>query len=163
MEGRLAATVPESGKNQSDPKQTRKTDFLSMPNMTGRPGCRRVEMNGGSSASYLACTPCIPLFSTLFNRGGNGNRRVLDYQGRAGITSIVRWNPRPVIFGVDLLFLERDSKATRMTTPVWISVTFEPLLSRRGRIPFFLFVSFLMKKNSFLILVRTVCDGAGPI
>ena len=25
----------------------------------------------------------------------------LDYQGRAGIISIVRWNLRPVIFGVD--------------------------------------------------------------
>ena len=28
-------------------------------------------MNGGSSAPYLACTPCVPLFCTLFNRGGN--------------------------------------------------------------------------------------------
>ena len=28
---------------------------------------------------------------------------LLDYQGRAGIISIVRWNLRPVIFGVDLL------------------------------------------------------------
>ena len=27
---------------------------------------------------------------------------LLDYQGRAGIISIVRWNLRPVIFGVDL-------------------------------------------------------------
>ena len=35
---------------------------ISMPNMTGRPGCRTMEMNGGSSASYLACTPCVPLF-----------------------------------------------------------------------------------------------------
>ena len=26
---------------------------------------------------------------------------ILDYQGRAGIMSIVRWNPRPVIFGVE--------------------------------------------------------------
>ena len=41
-----------------------------------------MEMNGGSSAPYLARTPCVPLFSTLFNRGGN--RRALDYQGRAG-------------------------------------------------------------------------------
>ena len=37
--------------------------------MTGRPGRRTVEMNGGSSAPYLACTPCVPLFCTLFNRG----------------------------------------------------------------------------------------------
>ena len=27
---------------------------------------------------------------------------LLDYQGRAGIISIVRWNLRPVIFGVDI-------------------------------------------------------------
>ena len=28
-------------------------------------------MIGGSSASYLAHTPCVPLFCTLFNKGGN--------------------------------------------------------------------------------------------
>ena len=28
---------------------------------------------------------------------------LVDYQGRAGIISIVRWNLRPVIFGVDFL------------------------------------------------------------
>ena len=44
--------------------------------------------------SHHLC-PC-----TLFTRGGN--RRLLDYQGRAGIMSTVRWNLRPVIFGVDL-------------------------------------------------------------
>ena len=36
---------------------------------TGRPGYRTMEMNGGSSASYLARTPCNPFFCTLFNRG----------------------------------------------------------------------------------------------
>ena len=41
-----------------------------MPNMTGRPGYRTMEMIGGSSAPYLACTPCIPLFCTSFDRGG---------------------------------------------------------------------------------------------
>ena len=30
-----------------------------------------MEMNGGSSAPYLARTPCVLLFSTLFNRDGN--------------------------------------------------------------------------------------------
>ena len=67
--------------------------------MTGRPGYRTREMIGGSSAPYLARTPCVPVSCVLFNRGGN--RRLLDYQGRAGIISIVRWNLRPVIFGVD--------------------------------------------------------------
>ena len=31
------------------------------PEMTGRPGCQTMEMNGGSSPLYLACTPCVPL------------------------------------------------------------------------------------------------------
>ena len=29
---------------------------------TGRQGYWTMEMNGGSSAPYLACTPCVPLF-----------------------------------------------------------------------------------------------------
>ena len=39
-------------------------------------------MNGGSSVSYLACTPCVPLFCTLFSRGGN--RRVFRHPGAGG-------------------------------------------------------------------------------
>ena len=42
-----------------------------MPNMTGRLGYWTKEMNGGSSAAYLARTPCIPLCCTLLNRDGN--------------------------------------------------------------------------------------------
>ena len=57
-------------------------------------------MNGGSSAPYLACTPCVPLFVHCSIRVEAEG--LLDYQGRAGIISIVRWNLRPVIFGVDL-------------------------------------------------------------
>ena len=53
-----------------------------MPNMTGRPGHRTMEMNGGSSALYLARTPCVPLFCTLFNRGGN--RRGFRLPGAGG-------------------------------------------------------------------------------
>ena len=30
---------------------------VSTPDMIGRPGCRTMEMNGGSSASYLARVP----------------------------------------------------------------------------------------------------------
>ena len=72
-----------------------------MPNMTGRPGYRTMEMNGGSPAPYLARTPCVPLFCTLFSKGRNRRAGLLDYQGRAGIISILRWNLRPVIFGVE--------------------------------------------------------------
>ena len=54
-----------------------------------------MEMNGGSSVPYLACTPSVPLFvHCLIRVEAEG---LLDYQGRA-----VRWNLRPVIFGVDL-------------------------------------------------------------
>ena len=80
-----------------------------MPNMTGRPGHWTMEMNGGTSASYLACTPCVFLFVYCFIRVDAEG--LLDYQGRAGIISIVRWNLRPVIFGVDTSQL-RNSPGT---------------------------------------------------
>ena len=72
----------------------------SMPNMTGRPGYRTMEMNGGSSVPYLARTPCVPGFLRCLI--GVETEGFLDYQGRAGIISIVRWNLRPVIFGVEM-------------------------------------------------------------
>ena len=73
---------------------------LHKTNMTGRPGYRTMDMNGGSSAPYLACILCVPLFVHCLI--GVEAEMLLDYQGRAGIISIVRWNLRPVIFGVDL-------------------------------------------------------------
>ena len=48
---------------------------------------------------YLARTPCVPLVCTLFIRGGN--RKAFRLPGAGGIVSIVRWNLRPVIFGVE--------------------------------------------------------------
>ena len=44
--------------------------------------------------------PLRPLSCTLFNMGVE-TQGLLDYQGRAGIISVIRWNLRPVIFGVD--------------------------------------------------------------
>ena len=67
--------------------------------MTGRPGCRTMEMNGGSSAVYLARTPCVPLFCTLFNTGGN--RRASRLPGEGGDHFHCTVEPSPVIFGVD--------------------------------------------------------------
>ena len=58
-----------------------------MPNMTGRTGHWTMEMNGGSSAPYLACTPCVPLFVHCLI--GVETEGLLDYQRRAGIISIV--------------------------------------------------------------------------
>ena len=51
-----------------------KSQHLSGTDRTGRPGCRTTEMIGGSSAPYLARTPCVPLFCTSFNRVGNKER-----------------------------------------------------------------------------------------
>ena len=58
--------------------------------------------NGNEWRKFRAIPRLYPLRSlvcTLSNKGGS--RGALDYQGRAGIISIVRWNLRPVIFGVD--------------------------------------------------------------
>ena len=82
-----------------DPNDRCSRQFASGTDMTGRPGHRTMEMIGGSSAPHLARTPCVPLF-VLFLVGVE-TEGLLDYQGRAGIISIVRWNLRPVIFGVD--------------------------------------------------------------
>ena len=43
--------------------------------------------------------PCFVLCSI-----GGGNRRAFRLPGKGGIISIVRWNLRPVIFGVDKNF-----------------------------------------------------------
>ena len=67
--------------------------------MTGRPGDRTSEMNGGSTLSYLARTPRVPFFMLVFI--GLEAKGLLDFQGRRGIASIVRWNLRPVIFGAE--------------------------------------------------------------
>ena len=49
--------------------------------------------------SYLVRTPRIPLFMlTLIGLEAKG---LLAFQGRRESASVVRWNLRPVIFGVD--------------------------------------------------------------
>ena len=58
-----------------------------------------MEMNGGSAASYLARTPCVPVFLLVLI--GLEAKGPLDFRGRRGITSVVRWNLHLVIFGVD--------------------------------------------------------------
>ena len=70
-----------------------------------------MEQNGGSSAPYLARTPCVPLFvHCLISVETEG---LLDYQGRAGIISIVRWNLRPVIVGVEQRIQETPRNVPR--------------------------------------------------
>ena len=48
--------------------------------------------------------PCFVLYLIRVEAEG-----LLDYQGRAGIISIVRWNLRPVIFGVEKRPFVHDS------------------------------------------------------
>ena len=66
---------------------------FSVPNMTGRPGCRTMEMNGGSSVSYLTRTPCVPLFPTLFNRDGDRRAFRLLGEGRDHVHCAVEPSP----------------------------------------------------------------------
>ena len=58
-----------------------------------------MEMNGRSTASYLARTLCVPWLLLVLI--GLEEKGLLDFQGRRGITSVVQWNLRPVIFGVE--------------------------------------------------------------
>ena len=74
-------------------------DDFSGADMTGRPGDHTMEVDGGSTVLYLARTPRVPLFVLVLV--GLEAKGLLDFQGRRGITSIVRWNLRPVIFGVE--------------------------------------------------------------
>ena len=57
-----------------------------------------MEMNGGSTALYLARTLCVPVFLLILV--GLEAKELLDFQGRRGITSILRWNLHPVLFCV---------------------------------------------------------------
>ena len=109
-----------------------------MPNMTGRPGYWTMEMNGKSSAPYLARTPCVPLFCTLFNRGGNrGGFRLPGADG--GSFPLCG----PVILGVDQKWLKSDfpgfpSKSLKSDSKLTVcpeKVSFESLLSHFERNP----------------------------
>ena len=60
--------------------------------MIGRLGHR-------STVSYLVRTLCIPFFMVILT--GLEAKGLLAFQGRRGIASVVRWNLRPVVFGVD--------------------------------------------------------------
>ena len=78
------------------------SSLYSGTDMTGRPGYRTMEMIGGSSAPYLARTPCVPLFCISFNRVGNKERfRLLGAGGGSFFHCTVERSPA-VIFGVDL-------------------------------------------------------------
>ena len=52
----------------------------------------------GNLCPYSQKAPCVPFFVLCLV--GVETEGLLDYEGRAGIISIVRWNLRPVMFGV---------------------------------------------------------------
>ena len=76
------ADFPLRGSQSCCPLNFCPLNFLPLNFLTGRPGYRAMEMNGGSSTSYLTCTPDVPLFGILFNRGGS--RRAFRLPGEGG-------------------------------------------------------------------------------
>ena len=81
--------------------------FYYFSNSSGNLGCRYDWTAGGPRdgnrwRKYRVVPrehPSRPLVYACFNR--SGSKGALDFQGRRGNTSIVRWSLRPVIFGVD--------------------------------------------------------------
>ena len=111
----LSSLVGKSPQNLETVAKTQNGDgHISMTNLIGRLGCQTVEMNGGSSGSYLARHPCVPCFVLCFI--GVETEGLLDYQGRAGIMSIDRWKLHPVIFSVE----------HRMQTRFWLACFYRP-------------------------------------
>ena len=93
-----------------------------MPNTTERLGCRTMDMNGGSSTSHLARTPCVPLLCALLKRGGT--RRALGLSGEGGDLSLCAVEPSPghircrlatMPLGCTLLITIVDNEDTCMT------------------------------------------------
>ena len=70
----------------------------------------RVPDNGNDWRKFRVVPRLHPLRPLVlyFVYKGVEAEGLLDYQGRAGIISIVRWNLRPVIFGVDNPLLPKD-------------------------------------------------------
>ena len=96
-----------SDRERQDSERFYDRSLKSMPNMTGQPGtghCKWImeEVPRRTSLVLLAFA-CFVL--CLIGVEAEG---FLDYQGRAGIIPIVRWNLRPVIFGVDEIVWYED-------------------------------------------------------
>ena len=79
--------------------------------MTGRPGELAVEMNGGSTATYLMRAPCVPLFMLVVM--GLETKALLDFQGW--------WKLRSVIFGVALVAAKGGLRNGKTKCRTWSS------------------------------------------
>ena len=93
VSGPEAKKTPTSLEEWKKVRKAKKMSENSGTNMIGRPRYRTMEMNGGSSAPYLARTPCVPLFCTLFNRGGNRRAFRLPGEGRDHLHCTVEPSP----------------------------------------------------------------------
>ena len=109
--------------------------------MTGRPGHRTMEINGKSTVSYLVRTPHVPFFMLILI--GLEAKNLLAFQGRRGIASVVRWNLRPIIFGVEYIRsgkLQNESFPNfsnfRLEFPPEFCSEFSPNFSRTFRASF---------------------------
>ena len=100
--------------------------------MTGRLGCQTMDMIGGSSAPYLAYALAFPCFVLCLIAAETEG--LLDYQGRAGMISIVRWKLRPVISGVEAVPKVGNRKTLKTATS----------LNEEGRLLKFLFPSAII-------------------
>ena len=116
----LSTKTRGSAPQTPDINENDQNGACSGTNMTGRPRDRTMEMTGGSAASYLVRTPCVPVFLLFFNKSGS-KRGLLDFQGRRGITSVVRWHPHPVIFGVDVSLTHLHRLPMTPFSPPWVS------------------------------------------
>ena len=85
------------------------------------------EVPGRTSLVPLAF-PCFALCLIGVETEG-----LLDYQGPAGIISIVRWNLRPVIFGVDKLAFLSVSLENPRKRPKSAKFRRNPLFLRKMR------------------------------
>ena len=65
--------------------------------MTGRLADRTMETNGGSKRNRAPFASPVFLLILI----GLEAKALLDFQGRRGIISVVRWNLRLVIFGAE--------------------------------------------------------------
>ena len=79
------------------------------------------------STRYLARTPCFVLCLIGVETEG-----LLDYQRRAGIMSIVRWNLRPFIFGVEGNVFSCPQAILAVSSVVCGEATCKPFLMERG-------------------------------
>ena len=111
-----------------------------------------MEMNGGSSAPYLARTPCVPLFN-LSNRAGTEG--LSDCQGRAGIIPLCRGTFAQSYSVSSLVYFTSSLRARTAKTLICTKkVGFRPIPERAPKVRktalFAYFLHIFYTKNAVL-------------